>query len=131
MTTLELTQKKNVRALLVALANGEVRLYNGKYLISSLQVDDPVVWNTSSLLFTRVCNCVVPYLLYVFPSSPAHSPQVGMRFGSYAREECTLILVHRRGALSMKVLTRNANLEATDVTPGPPPEQVCLGGGST
>lgn len=43
MTTLELTQKKNVRGLLIALANGEVRLYNGKYLISSLQVDDPVV----------------------------------------------------------------------------------------
>jgi hypothetical protein len=44
MTTLELTQRKNVRGLLIALANGEVRLYNGKYLISSLQVDDPVVW---------------------------------------------------------------------------------------
>jgi Bardet-Biedl syndrome 1 protein len=43
MTSLELTQKKNIKCLLVSLANGEIRLYNGKYLISSIKVDDPVV----------------------------------------------------------------------------------------
>jgi hypothetical protein len=46
-----------------------------------------------------------------------------MKFGSYAREDATLALVHRRGALSLKVLARNANLESTDVSAGPPPEQ--------
>ena len=46
-----------------------------------------------------------------------------MKFGSYAREDATLALVHRRGALSLKVLARNANLESTDISAGPPPEQ--------
>ena len=43
MTVMELKLSKNIKCLLVSLANGEVRVYNGKLLINTLKVDDPVV----------------------------------------------------------------------------------------
>ena len=36
---------------------------------------------------------------------------------------CFKIQIHSRGAISFKMLARAANLEVSDVTPGPPSEQ--------
>lgn len=49
---------------------------------------------------------------------------VGMRFGRFGREDNTLISTHASGALSIKILPRRANLEASANGTGPPPEQV-------
>ena len=43
MTVMELKLSKNIKCLLVSLAKREVRVYNGKLLINTLKVDDPVV----------------------------------------------------------------------------------------
>lgn len=79
-----------VQALLVALGNGEVRLYNNRHLVHALQTNDVVT---------------------------------GMRFGPYGREEASLLLAFKSGALNVKMLQRQANLEVSNVNPGPPPEQ--------
>ena len=42
MDKLEITRTQNVRAVLVAIANGEVRLYNDMYLITTIKCDDIV-----------------------------------------------------------------------------------------
>ncbi|KAF1778610.1 Bardet-Biedl syndrome 1, N-terminal [Phytophthora cactorum] len=47
----------------------------------------------------------------------------GMRFGQYGREEASLVLVLKSGALSLKILKRTASLEAISEAAGPPPEQ--------
>ncbi|KAE9032375.1 Bardet-Biedl syndrome 1 [Phytophthora rubi] len=47
----------------------------------------------------------------------------GMRFGQYGREEASLVLVQKSGALSLKILKRTASLEAISEAAGPPPEQ--------
>ena len=41
-TSLEVMEARSVRALLVGLSTGEVRLYNEKVLIASLQIGEPV-----------------------------------------------------------------------------------------
>ncbi|OQS01252.1 bardet-Biedl syndrome 1 family protein [Achlya hypogyna] len=46
-----------------------------------------------------------------------------MVFGQYGREEASLVLVHKSGALTLKILQRNADLEGTSTASGPPPEQ--------
>jgi Bardet-Biedl syndrome 1 protein len=97
MELVRLQRIKYQRALVVALANGEVRLYNKKYLIHTL--------------------------------TPATSPGVypesvaAMRFGAYGREEAALILCYKSGGLTIKMLQRQADLEAQNLAPGPPPEQ--------
>jgi Bardet-Biedl syndrome 1 protein len=47
----------------------------------------------------------------------------GMLFGQYGREEASLVLVQKSGALSLKILKRTASLEAISEAAGPPPEQ--------
>ncbi|KAG7396657.1 Bardet-Biedl syndrome 1 protein [Phytophthora boehmeriae] len=47
----------------------------------------------------------------------------GMRFGQFGREEASLVLVQKSGALSLKILKRTASLEAISEAAGPPPEQ--------
>ncbi|OQS06492.1 bardet-Biedl syndrome 1 family protein [Thraustotheca clavata] len=47
----------------------------------------------------------------------------GMVFGQYGREEASLVLVHKSGALTLKILQRTADLEANSAASGPPPEQ--------
>ncbi|RLN89888.1 hypothetical protein BBJ28_00005957 [Nothophytophthora sp. Chile5] len=47
----------------------------------------------------------------------------GIRFGQYGREEASLVLVQKSGALSLKILKRTASLEAISEATGPPPEQ--------
>eukprot|EP00741_Cyanophora_paradoxa_P005276 tig00000865_g5115.t1 len=90
MELLSISSQRNVKAVLVALASGEVRLYNEKHLVSVLQTHDAVM---------------------------------GMRFGRYGREEASLVLSFKSGAISIKMLPRLANLDVGTVHAGPPPEQ--------
>ncbi len=46
-----------------------------------------------------------------------------MRFGSYGREDAALVLTYRSGALTIKMLQRQAKLDVGTTPPGPPPEQ--------
>ena len=46
-----------------------------------------------------------------------------MRFGHFGREEASLVLLHRNGSLTIKMLQRRADLAAPTDAPGPPPEQ--------
>jgi Bardet-Biedl syndrome 1 protein len=52
-----------------------------------------------------------------------HDTISAIRFGRFGREEASMILVHKSGALTIKMLQRRANLEVSSVPPGPPPEQ--------
>jgi len=90
MTLLQLKRSRNIRALVVALTNGEIRLYNKKHLIATMKSDDIVT---------------------------------AMRFGPYGREEASLILCYKSGAITIKILQRQAQLDAPSGPPGPPPEQ--------
>lgn len=47
----------------------------------------------------------------------------GMLFGQYGREDASLVLVQKGGALTLKILKRTASLEAISEAAGPPPEQ--------
>lgn len=49
---------------------------------------------------------------------------VGLKFGSFGREEGALLLVTQGGALIVKMLKRTASLEAKDPNPGPPKGQL-------
>lgn len=90
MSLLQITKSRVAKALVVALNNGEVRLYNGKHLICTTKTNDVVT---------------------------------GMRLGTFGREEGSMVLSFKSGALMVKILQRNANLDVSNVTPGPPPEQ--------
>mmetsp|Transcript_59051 Transcript_59051/g.104958 ORF Transcript_59051/g.104958 Transcript_59051/m.104958 type:complete len:600 (+) Transcript_59051:52-1851(+) len=90
MSLLQITKSRVAKALVVALSNGEVRLYNGKHLITTIHTNDVVT---------------------------------GMKLGTFGREEGAMVLSCKSGALLVKILQRNANLDATSVTTGPPPEQ--------
>ncbi|GAX73330.1 hypothetical protein CEUSTIGMA_g784.t1 [Chlamydomonas eustigma] len=90
MQRLEVKNARMSKCLLVALGNGEVRIYFGKHLS----------WTHS-----------VP------------SPVTGLWFGRYGREDNTLIIVTKNGALEIKILPRTANLESSGGPAGPPPEQ--------
>ncbi|KAK9812788.1 hypothetical protein WJX72_003736 [[Myrmecia] bisecta] len=90
MDLLELTRQRMVTCLLVALANGEIRIYNGQHLVSMHSVNAPVA---------------------------------ALYFGKYGREDNTLITITKSGALDIKILPRNASLEAPPGPAGPPPEQ--------
>ena len=91
LEVLDLSATRNFKCLLVALANGELRVYNGKNLIDTYQTNDIIL---------------------------------GMKFGTYGRESNTLILTMKSGALSIKMLPRQANLDSNfKVGSGPPPEQ--------
>lgn len=41
-----------------------------------------------------------------------------MRFGAYGREEASLILAYKSGALTIKMLQRMADLEVSSAPPG-------------
>ncbi|CAE8692133.1 unnamed protein product [Polarella glacialis] len=90
MSLLQITKARVAKALVVALANGEVRLYNGKHLITTTQTHDVVT---------------------------------GIKMGTFGREEGSMVISFKSGALMVKILQRSANLEATNVAAGPPPEQ--------
>merc|ERR1719471_1564606 len=90
MSLLQVTKSRAAKALVVALSNGEVRLYNGKHLICTTKTNESVT---------------------------------GMRLGVFGREEGSMVLSFKSGALMVKILQRNANLDVSSATPGPPPEQ--------
>merc|ERR1719160_122484 len=90
MGLLHVTKARVAKALVAALNNGEVRLYNGKHLICTTQTNDVVT---------------------------------GVKLGTFGREEGSMVLSFRSGALMVKILQRSANLDVSSATPGPPPEQ--------
>ncbi|CAE7590337.1 Bbs1 [Symbiodinium pilosum] len=90
MSLLQITKSRVAKALVVALQNGEVRLYNGKHLIATVETNDVVA---------------------------------GVKLGTFGREEGSMVLSFKSGALMVKILQRNANLDGTSVAVGPPPEQ--------
>ncbi|TNV81162.1 hypothetical protein FGO68_gene3820 [Halteria grandinella] len=84
-------QSTNGQCLIVALNNGELRLYNSKdkNLIHILKNEDLIS---------------------------------GMSYGTFGREEGSLIINNKSGGISVKMLQRQANLSSTH-KPGPPAEQ--------
>merc|ERR1719321_2013031 len=52
-----------------------------------------------------------------------HDVVTGMKLGTFGREEGSMVLSFKSGALMVKILQRNANLDVSSSTPGPPPEQ--------
>eukprot|EP00429_Kryptoperidinium_foliaceum_P108028 CAMPEP_0176306684 /NCGR_PEP_ID=MMETSP0121_2-20121125/63624_1 /TAXON_ID=160619 /ORGANISM="Kryptoperidinium foliaceum, Strain CCMP 1326" /LENGTH=582 /DNA_ID=CAMNT_0017648431 /DNA_START=18 /DNA_END=1764 /DNA_ORIENTATION=+ len=90
MSLLQLTKARVAKVLVVALNNGEVRLYNGKHLICTTKTNDVVT---------------------------------GLRLGTFGREEGSMVLSFKSGALMVKILQRSANLDVSSTAPGPPPEQ--------
>jgi len=90
MALLQITKARVAKALVVALANGEVRLYNGKHLITTTKTNEVVT---------------------------------GLKLGTFGREEGSMVLSFKSGALMVKILQRNANLDVSSTAPGPPPEQ--------
>lgn len=90
MELLSMKGSRKVQACVVALANGEVRVYNDKNLVSTVDVYDEVT---------------------------------GLRYGKFGREENTLVLALKSGALSVKILPRTVDLEKSKMPAGPPPEQ--------
>ena len=84
-------QTRQCKAVVVALNNGEVRVYAGKSLLNTTQVYDEVS---------------------------------AIKFGRYGREDSTLVVVLKSGAVLLKMLPRSTVLEANmSRAPGAPPEQ--------
>ena len=50
-------------------------------------------------------------------------PIIALRFGSYGREDGTLICIHGQGSLSIKIWRRQVDVDAMTADAGPPPEQ--------
>lgn len=50
-------------------------------------------------------------------------PVVAVRFGQYGREDSTLIIVHGRGSLTIKIWRRSSVVDGLGGAAGPPPEQ--------
>ncbi len=69
------------RALLVALDNGDIRLYNERQLVCTINSPDVVL---------------------------------GIRCGRYGREDVSLVIVHRSGALSLKIFRRAATIDVVE-----------------
>lgn len=91
MELLQVQSTGVMSAVLVALANGDIRIYQDKTLIHTIQTNEPVA---------------------------------ALRFGRYARMDNALAIVARSGALSLKTLSRTANLKgAAGMDHGPIPEQ--------
>lgn len=98
---MEMTRVQTIQAVMVALTNGEVRLYSDKYLITTIK-------NDVRLGFV---NPLVQDIV------------TAMTFGVYGREEGCLLMNYKSGGLAAKILQRQANLQASTLKPGPPPEQ--------
>lgn len=90
LSVMHVRKSRTMSALLVALSNGDVRMYQDNHLVTTLKTDDVVT---------------------------------GLRFGLFGREEATLVCVFKSGSLTIKMLRRQANLNASTEPPGPPPEQ--------
>eukprot|EP00758_Cryptobia_borreli_P005864 Tbor_TRINITY_DN5007_c0_g1::TRINITY_DN5007_c0_g1_i1::g.14260::m.14260/K16746/BBS1; Bardet-Biedl syndrome 1 protein len=78
------------KAVIVALSNGEIRVYVGKSLINKTQVFDQVI---------------------------------AMKYGRYGREDATLVVILKSGAILLKMLPRTAKLETNSAKAAYPTEQ--------
>ena len=82
---------RQCKGVVVALANGEVRVYAGKALLNTMQVYDQVT---------------------------------AMRYGRYGREDATLVIVLKSGAMLLKMLPRTVSIDPSGAkAAGAPPEQ--------
>uniref|UniRef100_A0A7S0XEZ2 Bardet-Biedl syndrome 1 N-terminal domain-containing protein n=1 Tax=Chromulina nebulosa TaxID=96789 RepID=A0A7S0XEZ2_9STRA len=50
-------------------------------------------------------------------------PVIAMRFGSYGREENSIVFIHGRGSITVKIWKRSADIDNFNPPSGPPPEQ--------
>ncbi|KAF4738726.1 Bardet-Biedl syndrome 1 protein, partial [Perkinsus olseni] len=82
-----------MKVLVVALRNGEIRLYNGKHLVNTITL-------RGGHMVAGVC------------------------LGPYGREEATMAVSTKAGAVILKILQRDVKLNTKEgSTAGPPPEQ--------
>jgi Bardet-Biedl syndrome 1 protein len=61
--------------------------------------------------------------IQVIHSFFVQKPVIAMRFGPYGREENSLIVIHGRGSLMIKIWRRTADVDAAINVIGAPPEQ--------
>ena len=54
---------------------------------------------------------------------PKRETAMGMRFGTFSREDSALMIVTRSGSVHVKALSRRAKLDEKAAVSGPPPEQ--------
>lgn len=59
-------------------------------------------------------------LVYTFT---VDKPVLGLQYGSYGREESTLVAVHGKGSLTIKIWKRAIDADSLVAYSGPPPEQ--------
>jgi len=78
-----------------------------KALVVALNSGEVRLYNGKHLIFVTKTNDIV----------------TGMKLGTFGREEGSMVLSFKSGALMVKILQRNANLEVSSQNPGPPPEQ--------
>ncbi|KAF4672298.1 Bardet-Biedl syndrome 1 protein [Perkinsus olseni] len=82
-----------MKVLVVALRNGEIRIYNGKHLVNTITL-------RGGHMVAGVC------------------------LGTYGREEATMAVSTKAGAVILKILQRDVKLNTKEgSTAGPPPEQ--------
>lgn len=82
---------RQCKGVIVALSNGEVRVYAGKSLLNTMQVYDQVT---------------------------------ALKYGRYGREDATLVIVLKSGAMLFKMLPRTVSIEPNaGKSYGAPPEQ--------
>jgi hypothetical protein len=89
---------------MVGLSNGDVRIYNEKSLVRSV------------LLLTGLCAHGIDTTdLRVVQVSTVSigEPVLSLQFGSYGREDNTMVVVSKTGRLSFKMLKRTAKLEVS------------------
>lgn len=99
-----------------------------------------IVFNddVSEILVIPVKKAKVGYLLLValasgeirlyrdktlFHSFKVEKPIQAIRYGPYGREENTLIIIHGKGSITVKMWKRTADVDGSNPAAGPPPEQ--------
>lgn len=100
---LELKRTQSIQCVIVAMNNGEIRMYKEKNLVYSLKSE------------VRLSDSEVN-------NNDFQEVVTGLCYGVFGREEGCLIINNKSGGLSAKILQRQANLTSIQ-KPGPPPEQ--------
>ncbi|ETV92493.1 hypothetical protein H310_13179 [Aphanomyces invadans] len=123
------------KSIIVACVDGKVISYHlkGKKNWSMAMPHDIVALEAMNLRRTKHTKGILIALrkgeiLLYHEKIKVHSFKIegsltAMVFGQFGREEASLVLVHKTGALTLKILQRNADLEANATAAGPPPEQ--------
>lgn len=103
----------------VALEGGEVRVYNGKSCVATLNCPDTITGART----VGVCKGVSGRATAGNRCPALCWPRAALRFGTYSREANTLVTVSRSGSLTFKMTKRTATFKAIEGAAGPPPEQ--------